>query len=87
MRINLIHVLGCLFFLAGVFCNDPSIPSRADAEDAITPRQHGAGCDCWPCTTVTNTVLARDKSNLNSSSWRSAPGKYMTARPAQGRAI
>lgn len=65
MKINLIPVLGCLFFLARVFCNDPSIPSRADAGDANMPRQCGAGCDCRPRTTATNTALARDKSNLN----------------------
>lgn len=87
MRINLIPVLGCLFFLAGVFFNDPSVPGRADAGDAIMPGQCGAGCDCWPHIIATNIVLARDRSNLNSSSQCSAPAKYMTAGPAQGRVI
>lgn len=87
MRINLIPVPGCLLFLARVFCNDSSNPSRADAEDAIMPRQRRAGCDCRPHTAAANTVLARDKSNLNSSSQCSAPAQYITAGPAQGRAI
>lgn len=83
MKINLVPVLGCLCFLAGVFCNKPSIPSRAGARDAIPPMQRGAGCDCWPCTAMTNIVLVRDKS----SSWCSAPVKYMTPGPAKGRVI
>lgn len=87
MKINLVPVLGCLCFLARVFSNDPSIPSRAGARDGIPPMQHGAGCDCWPCTAMTNVVLAKDKSNMNSSSCCSAPVKYVTAGPAQGRAI
>lgn len=51
MRIKPIPVLGCLLLL-GVFCNNPSILSRADAEDAIIPRKHRTGYDCHLIATL-----------------------------------